>query len=334
MMQSIQRDYWSKIWCAALLLALCALLVDGVPARAQSSGYRVAILTPGLGFNTALDGFREGLAQLGYTEGKNITFIIEDVQGDIEGLANRATKLVAAKPDLLFTLATAPTAAARKATATLPILFAFVADPLRSGLVASHASSQNNLTGIANHAGTLSGKRLEILKEIMPGVTRVLALVAPRENVSVTSFEDLVALAPKLGIELVRRDVTTREDIVQILNTLPTGSVDAIFHVPSSLVGAHIDLLSQKAREDGLPLVSHEGSAVERGALLAYGADFRLLGKQAAKLAVKIMQGAKPSEMPIQTPENLLLAINLTTARAIGLTIPRQVLDIADRLVE
>ena len=133
MMQSIQRDYWSKIWCAALLLALCALLVDGVPARAQSSGYRVAILTPGLGFNTALDGFREGLAQLGYTEGKNITFMIEDVQGDIEGLANRATKLVAAKPDLLFTLATAPTAAARKATATLPILFAFVADPLRSG---------------------------------------------------------------------------------------------------------------------------------------------------------------------------------------------------------
>jgi putative ABC transport system substrate-binding protein len=221
-----------------------------------------------------------------------------------------------------------------QATTTLPIVFTFVTDPLQSGLIASYISSQNNLTGIATYAGPLSGKRLEILQEIAPGIRRVLVLVAPQESMAETSFQFLAAVAPKLGIELLRYDVTSKADIEQLLNTLPRGAVDAISHVPSTLVGTHLDLLIQKAKEDGIPLSVPEVSMVERGALVSYGADLRMLGMQAAKLTAKIMKGAKPSEIPIQTSEPLLLAINLTTAKAIGLDIPRSILERTERFVE
>ena len=294
----------------------------------------MAVLTPGGPFSAALKGLREGLAQLGYHEGKDIAFMIEDAQGQVASLAEQAAKLVEAKPDVVFTLGAAPTATAKQATTTLPIVFAFVADPLRLGLTASYASSQNNLTGITSHAGPLSGKRLEILQEITPGIKRVLVLVAPQESVAAVSFQFLAEAAPKLGVELLRHDVTSKEDIEQKLKAVPKGAVDAIYFVPAILVGTNIDLLIHKAKEDRIPLVVAETSMVERGALVSYGAEFRLLGMQAAKLVAKILKGAKPSEIPIQTPEQLPLAINLATAKAIGLDIPLSILERADRVVE
>jgi len=282
----------------------------------------------------ALEGLREGLTQLGYHEGNNLAFMVEDVQGKVASLASDAAKIVEAKPDLIFTIGTAATAAAKQATTTLPILFTFVADPLRSGLITSYASSQNNVTGISTYAGPLSGKRLEILKEIAPGIKRVLILMASQESVAQVSFQALAEAAPKLGVELLRHDVTSKEEIEQILQAVPKGSVDALYYVPSNLVGAHLELLIHKAKEDRIPLATAENSMVERGALVSYGADLRLLGIQAAKLAAKIMKGVKPSELPVQTPEQLLLTVNLTTAEAIGLNIPRSILERTERVVE
>jgi putative ABC transport system substrate-binding protein len=234
----------------------------------------------------------------------------------------------------MFTVTTAPTIAAKQVTTTIPIVFAVVGDPLGSGLIASYASSQNNLTGITNSAGPLSGKRLEILQEITPGIRRVLVLVAPAESVATVSFQFLAEAAPKLGIELLRRDATSREEIEQTLNALPKGAVDAIYFVPSSLVGTHIDLLIHKAKEDRIPLAVTEQPMVEQGALVSYGADLRLLGVQGAKLVAKVLKGAKPAEIPVQTPERLTLAINLTVAKGIGLDIPRNILERTDRFVE
>jgi putative ABC transport system substrate-binding protein len=334
MTKSVQRHGYLRPWCGAVLLAVWACLVGGAPVEAQPLRYRVAVLTPGLPFNLALDGLREGLAQLGYHEGKDITFLVEDAQGEVASLADRAAKLVAAKPDVIFTIGTVSTTAAKQATSTLPIVFAFVGDPLRSGLVASYASSQNNLTGIASYSGPLSGKRLEILQEVAPGIKRVLALVVPQDSVAEVSFQALAEAAPKLGVELVRHDVSSKEELEQRLKALPKGAVDAICHIPSTLVGIHIDLLIHKAKEDGIPLIVHEHSMIERGALVSYGADFRLLGLQAAKLVAKIVSGTKPAELRIQTPEQLVLILNLTTAKAIGLTIPPSVLERAERVVE
>jgi putative ABC transport system substrate-binding protein len=289
---------------------------------------------PGGAFSPALEGFRAGLAQLGYQEGNDLALVVEDAHGDVASLASRAAKLVAAQPDILFTVSTAPTAAAKQATTTVPIVFAFVADPLRSGFVASYASSQNNVTGITSYAGPLAGKRLEILQEIAPQISRVLVLVAPQEPVAEMVFEALTAVAPKLGITLLRQEVTSKDAIVQRLQALPKGTVDAIYYNPSNLVGAHLDLLIHKAREDRLPLVVTDSSMVKRGALVAYGPDMRLLGIQAAKLVAKILKGAKPAEVPIQTPEQLPLALNLATAKAIGLAIPLSILERAEYIVE
>jgi len=294
----------------------------------------VAVLTLGGPYYAAIEGLREGLAQFGYHEGQDISFMVEDVQGEVDTLTDRAARIVAAKPDLIFTIGTVATAAMKQATTTLPIVFTFVADPLRSGLIASYASSQSNLAGISSYAGPLSGKRLEILKEIAPEIKRVLVLVAPHERTTEVSFQSLAEVAPKLGIELLRHDVTSKADIEQQLKALPRDAVDAIYFLPSNLVRAHLELLIDKAKEDKIPLCVSEVSMVERGALFSYGTDLRRLGVQAARLVTKIMKGVKPSEMPVQMPEQLVLTVNLATAKTIGLDIPGSILERVERLVE
>jgi putative tryptophan/tyrosine transport system substrate-binding protein len=289
------RQSW--LWVASLAASVLLLGVSSI--EAQWAQFRIGALTSGGTFNLALHGLREGLAQLGYHEGQDVAFMVEDAQGEVASLADRAARIVAAKPDIIFTMASAPTAAARQATSTIPVVFAFVADPLRLGLVSSYASSQNNLTGISSYTGPLSGKRLEVLQEVAPGVKRVLVLVASRESVATVSFQFLADAAPKLGIEILRHDVSSKAEIEQTLSALPKGAMDAIYHVPSTLVGAHIGLLIHKAREDRIPLAVHEDVMVEQGALIAYGADIRLLGVQAAKLVAKILTGVKPAEIPI-----------------------------------
>jgi putative ABC transport system substrate-binding protein len=334
MTKSTQRHGYLRLWLEAVLLVVWALLSSDVPVEAQSVHHRVAVLNAGLPLDPALAGLREGLAQLGYYEEKNLAFMVENLQGEVASFTSRAAKIVEGKPDVIVTLGTAPTTAAKQATTTLPIVFAFVADPLRSGFVASYASSQNNLTGISNYAGPLSGKRLELLQEIAPAVKRVLVLVGSQDSVATVSFQFLVETAPKLGIELVRHDVSNKREIEQILAAIPQGAIDAIFYIPGNPVGVHIDLLIHKAKQDRIPLVVHDTALVERGALVSYGADRQLLGQQAAHLVAKILKGAKPSEMPIQTPVQLLLAINLSTAKAIGLDIPLSILERAERVVE
>ena len=329
------RDLMS--WCGIVALVVLILSVDIARAGGQARLYRVAVFTNGLTASPVLEGLQEGLAQLGYVEGKNVTFMVEDTHGTVSNLTQltqRAVQLATTKPDVLVTVGTIHTTAARKATDHVPIVFTYVGDPLRSGLVASYASSQNNLTGISVYSGPLSGKRLEILQEIAPDIKRILAVVAVKESIAESAFQVFAETAKKLEIQVLRRDVTTREEIEHVLRDTPTGAVDAIYHVPSALMSGYIDILIQKARQEKLPLMVHEDSMVEQGALASYGANFRVMGAQTAKLVAKILKGAKPSEIPIQTPDKILLTINLTTAKAIGLGLPLRVLERADHLVE
>jgi putative ABC transport system substrate-binding protein len=333
-MKHMQQTRFLSSWSGAVLLTVWALCVGVSLADAPVRHYQVAVFTSGLTISPVLEGLQEGLAQLGYVEGKNISFLIEDTHGAVPDLAQRAVRLAAAKPDVLVTVGTIYATAVRQATDSVPIVFTYVGDPVRSGLVASYASSQNNLTGVSVYAGPLSGKRLELLQEIAPHIKRILAVVAAKESIAESSFRVLDETAKKLEIQVLRRDVTTREEIEQVLRDTPTGTVDAIYHVPSALMTGYIGLLIEKATLDKIPLMVHEDSMVEQGALASYGANFRLMGAQTAKLVAKILKGAKPSEMPIQTPDKMLLTINLTTAKAIGLGLPLSVLERADRLVE
>ena len=317
-----------------MFLGAAAVLVGVLPVGAQPSGYRVAVLTPGVTYAPVLEGLRESLSRLGYQEGRNISFTVDETKAGASDLVSRAKKLIEAKPNVVVTVTTTHTAAAKQATTTVPIVFVWVGDPLRSGLIASYVSSNNNLTGVAAYSGPLSAKRLEILKEIVPGVKRVLAVVTTNDSIAESSFQSLGETAKKLGVQVVRKDVTTKEAIEKLILETPKGSVEAIYAAPSSLVGVHINLLIKKSKEDRLPLVAWENSMVEQGALFAYGGDFRHVGAQSAKLVSKVLKGAKPSDVPTEIPEKLMLVINLSTAKAIGLKIPDAVLERADRRIE
>jgi putative tryptophan/tyrosine transport system substrate-binding protein len=315
------------------LVALVMLVAAALHAAPPARTVKVAVLTPGLSFGEVLAGFREGLAQLGYRENGNLSLLVEDTKGAGADVKAQAQALVAANPDVLVTVGTSHTVAAKAATSTIPIVFTWVGDPVRSGLVAGYASSGNNLTGLSVYSGPLSGKRLEILKEMAPGARRALCLVA-KESIAEISFSVAQKTADQLGMTLIRRDVASRDDIVRELGALPRGAFDVIYHVPSGLVSAHIGLLIQRAREDRVALMAHEDALVTAGALVSYGANYRQMGQQTARVVDRVLAGVAPAEIPIQIPDKLMLSINLVTARAIGLKPPLTLLERAERIVE
>jgi len=315
------------------IVTLTMLVAAALHAAPPARTVRVAVLTPGLSFGEVLAGFREGLGQLGYRESTNLILLIEDTKGSGSEVQAQAQALVSAKPDVLVTVGTSHTVAAKAATSTIPIVFTWVGDPVRSGLVPSYAASGNNLTGVSVYSGPLSGKRLEILREIAPNARRILCLVG-KESIAEISFSAAQKTAEKLGVVLIRRDVASRDDIVRELSVLPKGAFDAIYHVPSGLVSAHINLLIQRAREDKVALMAHEDELVAAGALVSYGANARRMGLQTARLVDKVLGGVAPAEIPIQVPDKLFLAINLVTAKTIGLKPPLALLERAERIVE
>jgi putative ABC transport system substrate-binding protein len=316
-----------------ILLTVAIVLMIVCPSWAQPRILRVGVLTPGMAFDPVFRGLQEGLSRLGYKEGNNIEFIVEDTQGSASDLALRMAKLLAAKPDMLYTVGTLHAVAAKQATSTIPVVFAWVGDPIQTRLIAAYAASNNNLTGISTSSDALSGKRLEALLEVAPKVKRLLTIVAPKEYIAQSSFRFLQETAQKLNVQVVRWDATTEDEVKRALRDTPKGSVDAIYHIPS-YIGSYIRLLIEKAKQDKIPLVVHEESMAQAGALLSYGPDFRSVGIQSARLAAKVLKGERPSDIPSETPEKLLLVLNLRTAKAIGLKVPHDVMGRADRLVE
>ena len=325
----MRNRFRNALWVIAIVVALSSVLNAAPPARSV----RIAVLTPGLTFGELLVGFREGLDQLGYREGSNLILLVEDTRGIGPEVKVQAQALIAAKPDVVVTIGTSHTVAAKAATSTIPIVFTWVGDPVKTGLVPSYASSGNNLTGVSVYSGPLSGKRLEILKEIAPNVRRILCVVG-NDSIAEISFGIAQKTADQFGLVLIRRNVASRDDIIRELSAMPKGTFDAIYHVPSSLVSAHLKLLIQRAKEDRIALMAHEDDFVSAGALASYGADYRRMGAQTARVVDKILSGVAPAEIPIQVPDKLFLAINLATARAIGVKPPLTVLERADRIVE
>ncbi len=323
-----------QVVIGAVFASMWLALVGVSSVAPQTPTHRIGVLTPGGDFGPVLEGLRQGLAQLGYVEGKQITLIVEDTKMETLDPVKAAMRLIAAKPELLVTVATSHTAAAKQVAGNVPVVFTMLTEPVQSGFVASYASSKNNLTGVSNSVASLSGKRLEILKQIVPSIKRGLAVVAIKESIAQKSFQLLAEAANKLGVQLIRRDATTKEELEAILLDTPKGSVDAIILVPAILLRNNITLLVEKANKDKLPFGVHTEELVKKGALVSYGEDNRLIGIQAARLVVKVLKGALPWEIPIETPERPVLVINRTTAKTIGVKIPNEILEHADRILE
>ena len=316
-----------------LALMLWPFLCFASSAEAQKV-YRIGGLVSGDQFWFAFEGFKSRMAELGYIEETNVRYDFHNSKGDPELLKSLANKLVQDKPDLIVTSSTTATLPVAKATegTAIPVVFLGVADPLK--LVKSYSSSGNNLTGISSSNLELTDKRLELIRDLTPKAKTVICIY----NSKGVNYKDHVRLtregAKKLGLELVEVDITTREELRQKLPAL-TGKIgDAIFLQPDALITAGIENIAKQAVAERLPVIPAIVENVRRGTLAAYSPDYFTIGRQGAMLVDKILKGAKPSHLPIEQPYQLKLVINLKTARAIGLKIPKEILLRADEVIE
>jgi putative ABC transport system substrate-binding protein len=274
------------------------------------------------------------LRELGWIEGRTVAIEYRWAEGRNERLAEVAAEFVRLKVDVIVTHSTAPVIAAKQATSTIPIVFASVAaDPAGIGLVASLSRPGGNVTGISSLTAELAGKRLELLRELIPSVHRLAIMTYADAPGAVLEMADAQAAARTLGLEIITSEIRRAEDIPPAFDALK-GRADALFVTPEPLVLTNrirINILAAAAR---LPTVYGLREYVEAGGLMSYGANFPNQFRRAAGLINKILRGAKPADIPVERPTKFDLVINLTTAKALGLTIPESFLLRADELIE
>jgi len=319
------------------LLFVFSLLVCsmGVPEASAQKIYHIGAAVANDQFVPAIEGFKKRMAELGYVEGKNVKYGILNAHGDLEKMRSIATVLAQEKPDLIVTSSTTATAPVAKASAgtNIPVVFLSAGNPL--AFVKSYASSGNNLTGISTASIDLTPKRMELLKELAPGIKKLISLNNPngenyRENLKATRDA-----AKKLGLKLVEIDVTSVDETIQWAKEhLKRKLGEGVFYPPDAVILNAIPKILPYMVREKLPSVSLNIARVKEGALAGYGPDYFALGQQGAVLVDKILKGARPSDLPIEQPLKLHLVINLKTAKAIGLKIPKQILLRADELIE
>jgi ABC-type uncharacterized transport system substrate-binding protein len=319
-----------------ILLALCSLLLapcSSVEAQ-QPKIYRVGVLLPGDAWYEIIDGLRVGLRQLGLEEGKQFVLAIRDTKGDAKAAEEAARNLEQEKVDLIYTTATSVTIAAKRATTITPIVFSAGADPVVLGLVESFAKPGGRLTGVYSRVTGLTAKRLEILKEIVPKLRRVVTFYDPRNPVSSESAKLAREEAARLrGVEFVERHVASVDEFQAGMRALRAGEVDAFFTVPDAMVNNQIQLIIDTARVKRLPTMFDLLSYVIKGGLASYSVSYHEVGRVSAKYVQRILTGVKPKDLPVQGIDKIELVINLKTAKQIGLTIPPNVLVRADKVI-
>ncbi|HKY08762.1 MAG TPA: ABC transporter substrate-binding protein [Candidatus Binatia bacterium] len=322
-------------WGFACLVSI--LLLAWSDAAAQRV-YRIGALVADDQFVPAIDGFKQRMKELGYIEGKNIDYDFENSKGDQDLLAKMAEGLVQRKPDLIVTSSTTASVPIAKLTkgTDLPVVFLSAGDPLR--LVKSYASSGNNLTGISSSSVDLTAKRMELLKKIAPQVKRVIILIDTaalginHERLTTDAQE----AAKKLDLDHVRLAIHTKnsEEMKQKIPLIKRSLGDALFVPPVATIVASTEDIARQVIKEKMPHVGPNVETVNRGLVAAYSSNYHSLGQQGAVLVDKILKGAKPSDLPIEQPFKLHLRLNIKTARAIGLKIPREILIQADEVIK
>src|SRR5262249_25749499 len=306
-------------------------------ARAQQAGK-----LPTIGFlgatNPSIDSQRVAafvlrLRELGWIDGRNLAIEYRWAEGRNERYAENAAELVRLKVDVIVTVATVPTLAAKQATAVIPIVFAASGDPVGTGLVASLARPGGNVRGLSTQTAETAGKRLELLREIVPGLGRLAIMGNVGNPISVLELGEVQAAARALGLEVITSELRRAEDISPAFDALK-GRADALYVCVDPLMNTHrirVNILAVAAR---LPTIYLFREYVEVGGLMSYGPNYLDLFRSAANLVDKILRGAKPADLPVEQPTKFDLVINLTTAKALVLTIPEPFLLRANEVIE
>jgi ABC-type uncharacterized transport system substrate-binding protein len=322
----------------AVVLALGLMLAPlAVEAQQQGKVARMGYLGGVPAANPLREAFLQGLRDLGYVEGRNVVIEYRFDEGKLERLPALAAELVALEVDVILAVNTAAAVAAKQATRTLPIVFAATRDAVGSGLVTNLARPGGNVTGLALLAPELVGKRLEQLKQAVPGLTRVAALWQPGSQVEGTDRDMLKgaeAAARALGVRLQIVEARGPADLNRAFSDITRARAGALIVLGGSMFSNERSRLVGLAATNRLPAVYPLTEYVDAGGLMSYGPNLADLYRRAATYVDKILKGAKPGELPIEQPTKFQLVINLKTAKALGLTIPQSVLLRADQVIE
>jgi putative tryptophan/tyrosine transport system substrate-binding protein len=330
--------YAMKKTAVRSVVVVVILLAIAVIAETQQSKKvpRIGYLATGLQSVAApnIDAFRQGLRELGYVEGKNIEIEWRFGGYRVELLSNLATELVRLKVDMIVATGGPAVRAAKKETSTIPIVMAFSGDPVGTGLVPSLARPGGNITGLSYMAPDLSAKRLELLKEAFPKVSRVAVLFDVTDAVSALEFKETQVAAQALGVTLQSMEVRGPEDFESAFLALARERANGLLTFAHALTIPNRKQIADLAAKSRLPAMYGLTEFAEAGGLMAYGPNLSDLFRRAATYVDKILKGAKPADLPVEQPIKFEFVINLKTAKQIGVTIPPNVLARADKVIK
>ncbi len=281
-----------------------------------------------------MEAFRRGLRDLGYVEGKNILLEYRYAEGKLDRLPQLAEELVRLPVDVIVTALSPAIQAAKRATDTIPIVFAASGNPLATGYVASLAHPGGNVTGLSVMDYELSGKRLELLKETLRKVSRVGVLWNPGNGAMVLKMKEVQGAAPAFRVEIKSLEVREPQDFERTVAALPHERPDALLTLADPLTLFHRNRIIEMAAKNRLPAMYELSEFVDAGGLMSYGPNIEANYRRAATYVDKILKGAKPADLPVEQPTKFDLIINLKTAKEIGLAIPESVLYRADKLIK
>ena len=321
------------------LVPVCALLPTlvipvnaQVPKKVARVGYLAAVSAAADA--PRLEAFRQGLRELGYIEGQNIIIEYRHAGGGFERLPELVAELIGERPDVLVAVTTNAALATKKATTTIPIVFMGVTDPVATGLVESLSRPGGNTTGITNIAAILTGKRLELLKETFPKLSRVAVLWDPGAPGSVPQWRESQLPARELGLQLYSMEVSSAEHYEAAFKEAIEARNTALWVTLNPLANSNQKKIAELAIGNRLPSICARSDYAENGCLISYGPGYGIEGRDGARYVDRILRGAKPADLPVEQPMKFELVVNLQTAQKLGLTIPQAVLFQADRVIK
>jgi putative tryptophan/tyrosine transport system substrate-binding protein len=315
----------------ALLHALCFPAAAQQPAKIPRIGF-LAGATPAA-YSARIEAFRRGLHELGYVEGKNIVIEWRYAEGETERLPHLAAELVRLNVDVIVSGGPIPTRSAKQATVTIPIVMANDSDPVGNGFVASLARPGGNITGLSTLVPEISGKQLELLKEIVPKLARVAVLGNSTQPGTAQALKEIELASGAFGVKLQYLDVLNPKGIETAFRGASKGRADAVIVLGNPIFLSQRTQIADLAVKNRLPAIYERPEFVEDGGLMTYGVHINDMYRRAAAYVDKILKGTKPADLPVEQPKKFEFIINLKAAKQIGLTIPPNVLVRADRVI-
>jgi len=319
-----------------MIILTMSLLATPLVAEAQQAGKipRIGVLRQGSSPDPLVEAFRQGLRELGYAEGRNVSIEYRWAEGRAERLPALAAELVRLKVDVIVASGV-EALAVKRATTSIPIVMPVSSDPVRLGLVSSLARPGGNVTGLASFFDELAGKWVELLKQVLPRISRMAVLRYPEVDPNLTQLRASEAAARSLGVRLHVLNAGDPDDLATAFAEAGSNRAEALIVFPSAFLFAHRARVVELAARHRLPtMYGQREYVVASGGLMSYGPDLHDLFRRAAVYVDKILKGAKPADLPVEQPTKFELVINLKTARALGLTIPRSLLLRADDVIE